>query len=55
MSEHMIFSQLTCENCGKGFEVDRTDSPLGASYPMYCPGCQDWLEWQREEASHESQ
>jgi hypothetical protein len=35
---------LKCERCGRFFEVE---SPI--DMPMYCPECEDYVEWQAEE------
>ena len=33
---------MTCELCGTPFEPQN-------GWPLYCPGCEDWVEWMKEE------
>lgn len=34
---------MTCELYGTPFEPQN-------GWPLYCPGCEDWVEWMKEEA-----
>lgn len=35
---------VKCDNCGCFF-----DPQIPGILPMFCPGCQDWIDWKREE------